>query len=46
MANKNEFGNDEVCHQEAHGSYQENKKRILDGLSRVGRAGQGNSKDG
>ena len=26
---------DEVCHHEAHGSYQENKKKIIDGLSRV-----------
>ena len=29
------FNNDEVCHQGDHGSYQENKKKILDGLSRV-----------
>lgn len=30
-----EFSSDEACYQEAHGSYQENKKKILDGLSRV-----------
>ncbi len=29
------FSNDEACHQEDHGSYQENKKKILDGLRRV-----------
>ena len=39
MTNKNvagdEFSNNESCHHDAHGSYQENKKKILDGLSRV-----------
>ncbi len=29
------FSSDEACHQEDHGSYQKNKKKILDGLSRV-----------
>ncbi len=28
-------GNGEICHHESHGSYQENKKKILDGLKRV-----------
>jgi len=27
--------NEEVCKHSSHGSYQENKKKILDGLSRV-----------
>ncbi len=39
MTNKhvtgNEFNNDELCHQRDHGSYQKDKKKILDGLSRV-----------
>ncbi len=39
MTNKNvdgdEFNNDELCHHEEHGSYQEDKKKILDGLKRV-----------
>ena len=30
-----ECGSDEPCHQDVHGSYQENKKKIRDGLSRV-----------
>lgn len=34
-AGGDKFDNDEVCHQREHGSYQENKKKILDGLSRV-----------
>ena len=33
--NNNELNNEEICHQGGHGSYQENKKKILDGLSRV-----------
>jgi len=39
MTNKNvdgdEFNNDELCHHGEHGSYQEDKKKILDGLKRV-----------
>ncbi|MDW7740649.1 MAG: metal-sensitive transcriptional regulator, partial [Bacillota bacterium] len=39
MTNENiagdEFCNDEACHQVDHGSYQENKKKILVGLRRV-----------
>jgi CsoR family transcriptional regulator, copper-sensing transcriptional repressor len=39
MTSKEEAGSivktDEACHQVDHGSYQENKKKILDGLRRV-----------
>ncbi len=34
LANGNEE-NDETCHHAGHGSYQGNKKKILDGLSRT-----------
>jgi CsoR family transcriptional regulator, copper-sensing transcriptional repressor len=30
-----EPGSDKACHQAAHGSYQDNKKKIIDGLRRV-----------